>query len=232
MAQLVQLTEEALAGTITPRRSTELPDSARLAALVADGSVHVEHVESADVDLLRIASRDRAGLFAHIAGALALHGLDIIGAAATTGADGVAVDEFRIARVPSGVAPNWAKVEHDLRAALCGETDVDARLEARLKSQSRRRKAMAAIAPRLEVLISNDASESSTVVEVRAPDAPAVLYRLSHALAGLGLDIGSAVVATLGHEVVDVFYVTAAGAKLPVDVHDSVRSALKAALEA
>ncbi|HNJ97575.1 MAG TPA: [protein-PII] uridylyltransferase [Ilumatobacteraceae bacterium] len=232
MAQLVDLTEAALAGTVKPRRSTDLPDSARLAALVADGSVHVEHVEAGDVDLLRIASRDRSGLFAHIAATLALHGLDVIGAAATTGADGVAVDEFRIARVSSGVVPNWAKVENDLRGALSGEIDVDARLEARLKSQSRRRKAMAAVAPRLEVLVSNEASESSTVVEVRAPDAPAVLYRLSHALSTMGLDIGSAVVATLGHEVVDVFYVTSAGAKLPADVHDSVRTALKAALEA
>jgi [protein-PII] uridylyltransferase len=185
--------------------------------------------------MLRIASRDRAGLFAHIAGALALHGLDVIGAAATTGGadtgmDGVAVDEFRIARVPPGATPNWQKVEHDLRGALSGDVDVDARLEARLRSLSRRRKAISAAAPRLEVLVSNEASETATMVEVRAPDAPAALYRLSHALAGLGLDIRSAVVATLGHEVVDVFYVTAGGAKLSTDAHEGVRDTLKAAL--
>ena len=69
-------------------------------------------------------------------------------------------------------------------------------------------------------------------MEVRAPDAPAVLYRLSHALSGLGLDIRSAVVATLGHEVVDVFYVTSAGGKLAEVAHDDLRSALWAALTA
>ncbi len=233
--QLVHLASETLAGSVPARRSSEVADSARLASLVADGSVHVEHVALADVDLLRIASRDRAGLFAHIAGALALHGLDVIGAAATTGAAGngmesVAVDEFRIARVPPGSTPNWQKVEHDLRGALSGEVDVDARLEARLKSQSRRRKAISAAAPRLEVLVSNEASETATMVEVRAPDAPAVLYRLSHALAALGLDIRSAVVATLGHEVVDVFYVTSGGSKLSPDAHEGVRDALRAAL--
>ncbi len=232
--QLVVLATETLAGAghgAPARRSTSVADGARLASLVADGSVHVEHVAHADVDVLRIASRDRAGLFAHIAGALALHGLDVIGAAATTGPDGVAVDEFRIARVP-GIRPNWSKVEHDLRGALTGEVDVDARLEQRLRSQSKRRRALAAVAPRLEVLISNEASEATTVVEVRAPDAPAMLYRLCHAIAGLGLDIRSAVVVTLGHEVVDVFYVTSGGGKLSESEHGSVRTALKAALDA
>lgn len=235
--QLVHLASQTLAGSVPARRSSEVPDSARLVGLVADGSVHVEHVALADVDLLRIASRDRAGLFAHIAGALALHGLDVVGAAATTGApatpaEGVAVDEFRIARVPPGSSPNWQKVEHDLRGALSGDVDVDARLEARLASQSKRRRAVSAVAPRLEVLVSNEASETATMVEVRAPDAPAVLYRLSHALAALGLDIRSAVVATLGHEVVDVFYVTSGGGKLPADAHEGVREALRAALAA
>ena len=64
---------------------------ARSVALTAgDGAIHVEHVADDGVDLLRIASRDRAGLFSHIAGVLAMHGLDVVGASAATGADGVA----------------------------------------------------------------------------------------------------------------------------------------------
>lgn len=229
--RLVLLAAQSLAGAQLSRPASELADAARLASRVADGSVHVEHVALAEVDLLRIASRDRTGLFAHIAGVLAFHGLDVIGAAATTGADQVAVDEFRIARVPPDASPDWRKVEHDLRAVLRGDVDVDARLEARLRSQ-RRRRTTSASAPRLEVLVSNDASAETTMVEVRAPDAPAVLYRLSHALSGLGLDIRSAVVATLGHEVVDVFYVTSAGGKLVEATHDDLRSALRTALTA
>jgi [protein-PII] uridylyltransferase len=89
---------------------------------------------------------------------------------------------------------------------------------------------MAAAPARLEVLISNEASATTTVVEVRAPDAPAVLYRLSHAITVAGLDIQSAVVATLGHEVVDVFYVTADGAQLAADRFDGLRVALTSAL--
>ncbi len=54
--------------------------------------------------------------------------------------------------------------------------------------------------------------ERQLVVEVRAPDAPGVLHRITAAIAGLDLDIVSARVATLGNAVVDTFYASRAGA--------------------
>ena len=89
--------------------------------------------------------------------------------------------------------------------------------------------------PRLEVLISNEASVSTTMVDVRAPDAIAVLYRLAAALTHRGLDIRSAKVATLGHEVVDVFYVQQRctdGSVGQIDVaeHAALQRDLKASL--
>jgi [protein-PII] uridylyltransferase len=48
------------------------------------------------------------------------------------------------------------------------------------------------------------------VVEVRTDDGPGVLYRLAVLLSDNGLDIASAKVETLGHEVVDTFYVRTA----------------------
>ena len=151
----------------------------RLAALVSDvpGAVHTEHEDLGDVEVLRTASRDRTGLFATIAGVLALHGLDVVNAAAATSADEVAVDEFRISK-SAGVTPNWQRIENDLRGAVSGDVDIASRLEQRLRSASRRRP-QAAASPRFEVLVSNEASESTTVIEVRAPDAPAVLAHLS-----------------------------------------------------
>ena len=74
---------------------------------------------------------------------------------------------------------------------------------------------------------------TTTVIEVRAPDAPATLYRLSHALTHLGLDVRSAVVATLGHEVVDVFYVKtpkSPDGRIAVGDFEQVAAALKTAL--
>lgn len=52
------------------------------------------------------------------------------------------------------------------------------------------------------------ASQTATVVEVRAHDAPGLLWRVGRALGECGLDVRAARVETLGAEVVDVFYVT------------------------
>ena len=68
---------------------------------------------------------------------------------------------------------------------------------------------------RTSVIVDNRASATATVVEVRAPDRIGTLYRITQALADLDLDIRLAKVATLGHEVVDSFYVAdPSGAKV------------------
>jgi len=235
--ELVQVTSDVFSGAAPAAdMSPRGPWAEQLAERVrsTDG-VHLDHLDDGEFHLLRIASRDRVGLFAQIAGVLILHGLDVVEASASTGPDGTAVDEFRIVGA-IGARPNWAKIEHDLRAALGGGLDLDGRLEQRLRNQGRARgRAMAAAAPRLEILISNEASDRTTMVDVRAPDGPAVLYRLSHALTRLGVDIRSAKVATLGHEVVDVFYVQTRESpvgKLPTSDFARVREALSAALVA
>jgi len=208
-------------------------DPNRFAALVAAlderGGLQLQHAVDGEFEVLRIASTDRSGLFALIAGTLSLHGVDVVGADAHTGPDGTAVDEFRLSRA-QGTAVPWDRIEHDLRSALAGQLDITARLAQRITARSRRRP-LAAATPRREVLVSNDASDHATMIDVRAPDGPLVLYRLSHELVAAGLDIRSAKVATLGHEVVDVFYVqTPDGGKLPVEQHEALRARLKSAL--
>ncbi len=216
--------ERAPDGTPLDRRFSHLVDQVQ-----AGGGVLIEHETVGDFEMVRIASTDRRGLFSLIAGTLALHGMDVVGAEAFTGADGTAIDEFTVLR-NHVTPPNWSKFANDLRGVLSGEVDIDARIEQRMKQQYRSRRAIAAAPPRLEVLISNDASETSTMIDVRAPDAPATLYRLGHALAGSGYDIRSAKVATLGHEVVDVFYVQCPEGQVPPTHHDDVRAQLTAAL--
>jgi len=50
------------------------------------------------------------------------------------------------------------------------------------------------------------ASARATVLEIRAHDAPGLLYRVASAISASGVDITAALVSTLGSEVVDVFY--------------------------
>jgi [protein-PII] uridylyltransferase len=55
--------------------------------------------------------------------------------------------------------------------------------------------------------VDNDASESATVLEVRAPDEVGLLHRITRVLFEASLDVVSARVSTLGELVVDAFYV-------------------------
>lgn len=242
LVQLAVAVEDCLTGGAPTQAAAAAPSAderfAELAAQVRDdGELHLVREHVGDVDVLRIASRDRRGLFGVIAGTLALHGLDVSSASAFTTSDGVAIDEFAVLR-RSGGSPDWAKVGRDLRRVADGTIDLADRLEQRIRTYSRARRPIAAQPPRLEVLVTNDASDSTTMIDVRAPDGIAVLYRLSATLAAEGLDIRSAKVATLGHEVVDVFYVQQTGSargaagQLPEAAHDRLAERLKLALTA
>jgi [protein-PII] uridylyltransferase len=227
--QLVTAVDAYLATGDAPTGEIRLdPDDVALAdAVEGPDDVRLRHRAHGDLDALTIACRDVPGRFASIAGTLTLHGIDIVSAEAASIGDRV-VDRFTIH--PRHAAPGlWDRLAKDLRRAVSGGLDLDERLEQRRATYSRTRR-VAATPPRLEISVSNAASTTATIVDVRAPDAVGVLYRLAHALAARGLDIRSAKVATLGHEVVDVFYVQSAGAQVPEEDHPALRTALAAAL--
>jgi [protein-PII] uridylyltransferase len=211
--ELVVRTSDALAddGRVVPDSAAAMaearaPALARArASLAAGASVQVE----ATWPELVVAARDRAGLFADVAGTLALHALNVLAADVWTSDDGVAVEWFRTEST-FGAEPDRVALEADLAAAVVGRLPIEARLAERVRTFASRLATVARrAAPR--VLIDNDASARATLIEVRAPDGIAVLYRITRALAVLGLDVRYAKVATLGAEVVDTFYVVDTG---------------------
>ncbi len=60
------------------------------------------------------------------------------------------------------------------------------------------------------------ASSQASVLQVRAHDVPGLLYRITGALAGAGVTVTTALVDTLGSDVVDVFYLRRAGRHAPL----------------
>jgi [protein-PII] uridylyltransferase len=157
-------------------------------------------------DVLTVVSPDRPGLFSRIAGVLSLHGFDVLGAQAFSDEQGMAASEFRVEPPAEGRNEHrWDRVLVDLERALVGQLALDARLSERVRAYDRRPAGAKKIVPR--VVIDNTASSNATVVEVHALDGIGVLYRITHALAEMGLDIRVAKVQTLGLEVVDAFYV-------------------------
>ncbi|WP_246342437.1 [protein-PII] uridylyltransferase, partial [Actinomadura verrucosospora] len=153
-----------------------------------------------------VAAPDRPGLLWRAAGVLALHRLAVRTArtVSSQAADaGTAVLDFTA--VPEyGAPPDPAALEADLRRMLAGRLDVAGRLDRRARSV--RIRPGAAVAPP-RVMIVDDASDTATVVEVRAHDRPGLLWRIGQALGAQGLHIRAAQVDTLGAEAVDVFYV-------------------------
>jgi [protein-PII] uridylyltransferase len=82
------------------------------------------------------------------------------------------------------------------------------------------------------VFIDNSAVHH-TVIEVRAHDEPALLYRLTRALLAADVVVVGAKVDTLGSEVVDSFFVTdRAGASLGADHAEAMRTTVQASLQA
>jgi [protein-PII] uridylyltransferase len=215
VADLVGRTAVAL-GALDPSEVAvaEFPTAAQLALAEAGDTV----IEGSD-DRLTVVTPDRPGLFCRVAGVLALHGLDVLDAAAHTHINGVAIETYRV-ESPTGPMVAWDAVTGDVAQALAGRLAVEARLAERARTYARRHDAAAATARPPRVRFDTAISPAATVVEVHAPDAVGVLYRATRALADLELDIASAKVQTLGPEVVDSFYVVGGdGAKVTDPAH-------------
>jgi [protein-PII] uridylyltransferase len=151
-----------------------------------------------------VAAPDRPGLFSSVAGALALNGMDVR-AANVAGEEGIAVEAFTV-EVARGTWPDTAKLREDLAAVLTDRLAIGERLSERERIYPLRRRSAAHL-PVSEVTVDNDASETATVLEVRAPDEIGLLHRITRALFDADLDVVSARVSTLGEMVVDAFYV-------------------------
>jgi [protein-PII] uridylyltransferase len=173
---------------------------------------------------ITVVAPDRPGLLWQAAGVLALHRLAVRGARTVSwgaGAEGTAVLQF-IAVPEYGSGPDPAALEVDLRRVLAGRLDVASRLERRARSY-RPRKGVPVPPPRVTMI--DDASETATVVEVRAHDRPGLLWRIGHVLGSYGMQVRAARVETLGAEAVDVFYVVDASGRPVTD--EGVRSSIR-----
>ncbi len=220
LAELVDKVDKVLGGhdATAVAGSWRLFPSEEVLALMAAG----DDVVLVGDGQVTVVAGDRPGVFSRVAGVLSLHGLDVLGAQAhsddpASGGRPMAANEFTVAPLKHGPVV-WAPIEEDLRRALAGELAIEARLAERARTY-RRRKVQSATPAETYVRIDNAASSNATVLEVRAPDAVGLLYRMTKALAEVGLDIRHAKVATLGHEVVDTFYVQARGARVTDPFH-------------
>jgi [protein-PII] uridylyltransferase len=195
VADLVRRVAAVLAGEPMPEPVPLRSDQLELAA----GGGPAATVCGSEVTVV---APDRPGLLWRAAGVLASHRLAVRSANATS-VQGTAVTVFDV-EPEFGDPPDPTLVAGDLRRMLLGRLDVEDRLARRARAVPPREAAV----PDPKVTLVDGASETATVVEVRAHDAPGLLWRVGRALGECGLDVRAARVETLGAEVVDVFYVT------------------------
>ncbi|MDQ1429701.1 MAG: [protein-PII] uridylyltransferase [Actinomycetota bacterium] len=153
-----------------------------------------------------IVAPDAIGLLALEVAVLGVHAQDVRRARTYT-VDDVAIGEFEV-EPERGKEPDWDTFARDLRSALVDPMPAREQLRARERRYGPFARPTAARPAEPRVFVNNEATDSATIVEVRAADGIGVLARITDVFAPLGVRVEQAYVSTLGHEVVDTFYVT------------------------
>jgi [protein-PII] uridylyltransferase len=213
MGELVERVGHVLGGGAVDEVTWRLFPTGEVLARMGAGEMWVGY----DGDQLVAVSPDTPGTLSRVAGALALHDLDVLTAQAHSDEQGMAASAFRFVVPARGI--DREAVATDVERALSAELAISSRLAERARTYKRRRRSAAA-KPVTAIVFDHRASHNATVIEVRAPDTLGLLHRLTVALAELGLDVRHATVQTLGPQAIDTFYVrTRTGSKLLEERH-------------
>ena len=210
VAELVRRTKGVIAGAPRPAGASRgfQPSDAQRTLMDRENGTLTVTVESDTLGgHITITGPDQVGLLSAATGIVALHRLDVRRATAvvTLAPDRRALLELFVQARHGDDLPTGSLLKRELAAALAGEgRPLTERLAESERAYPSRRKGLPAAPPEVRF---EDTLGGSTVVEVRAPDGPGILHRVSGALVKAGLDIRTAIVSTIGADVVDSFYV-------------------------
>lgn len=156
---------------------------------------------------MTLVTRDTPGLFAVIAGVLALHNIRVYGADLHVWEDGTVLDLFWVSGPadPLYADEAWERIRISLQAALDGKMAIDHRLDKKRKYGFSGNAGLPPTAPR--VCLEENGSDFFSVIEVVCDDREGLLYEIARTMQELQLDIVFARIATRKDQVLDVFYV-------------------------
>ena len=189
-----------------------------------------------DLDLERDATQacfamsDHPGIFARLAGALALAGGNVVDARTYTTTDGIATAAFWL-QDAEGRPYEKARLTR-LRNAVTRTLKGEIVAGEALKDKDRIRKRERDFVVPTRISFDNTGSDIYTIIEVETRDRPGLLYDLARTLTANNVSIASAIIATYGKQAVDVFYVKDLfGLKLHADSkRRTLETRLKAAI--
>ena len=166
-----------------------------------------ELLGTSNVEML-VYAPDHIGLFSKIAGTLSLVRCTILDARIQTLSNGMALDTFTV----SGLFPGEIdyesrneKVRQRIIQALGDTVNVSHELN---KSTNLVNKNISlAFNSPSRVIIDNDASKYSSVIEINSNDRAGLLFSVTSLISSMGIQILSAHISTYGENAVDVFYI-------------------------
>lgn len=162
----------------------------------------------ANTRTVTLCARDVPGTFSRVAGVLALNRVRVLDAQVHVWRNNSTILVLRVEPPPDPLfeEERWARTGRELQAALEGKLDITAAMAERIDSDV---PPESPPARRMETRVNVDDASSRffSIVEVFAPDAPGLLFRLTDVLFRCRLDIYSAQIATKADQAVDVFYV-------------------------
>ncbi len=174
---------------------------------ITDEEVRTDISLDTDRDVTRVAfaMADHPGIFARLAGALALVGANVVDARTYTTKDGYVTACFW---VQDGDGAPFAENRHARLKKMIDKTlsgEVIASEEFETKDRVKKREAQFKFPT--SISFDNEGSEIYTIIEVDTRDRPGLLFDLARTMANANIYIASAQIATYGAQVVDTFYV-------------------------
>ncbi len=227
-ARLITTLVDRVHATIAGTPAKETPSlAAAYREILGAAGVQVSVARETDGLRVLVAADDRVGLLSTVAGALATQRLDVL--SATVDTQGERALQSWLTEPAFGEAPDAEVITSAIRRAL--EADLDlAKGLASLRAMRPTRRGFTPPPPRVRML--DAASDRADVLEVRAHDQPALLWRVTSALAEAHFSVVNALVATLGSEVIDVLYlVESDGSRLQAHRIVDAIAAVEAALQ-
>jgi len=155
---------------------------------------------------LTVGAPDQIGLVAKVAGILAMNRLAVRAAKILT-VEGRAIQEWFV-RPLFGDPPARDILHTDLVRTVAGTFDVESAMAKRMQSGTVNSSGTSPAQAKVNI---ERVSGTQVVVEVRAPDSPALLFRLASCIAREGVEVAGAKISTLGVDTVDVFFVKEIG---------------------
>ncbi|HEX7538054.1 MAG TPA: [protein-PII] uridylyltransferase [Dermatophilaceae bacterium] len=211
--QLVVGARAALGDTFGPvARVEEVQDllPPDVVAGVSMGEPYVVVHPVAGAFRIDVFDRDRLGLFGDTAGLLAASGF-VVRTARVRTQEGIAANQWQVDS-PGGDSPDAVAIARGLLRLGEGDREPLRPLERRrmpvtgLVGSRRRGQTRALLVPQ--------ASQDSTVIEIRTHDRPGLLHQIGMTLARAGLSVHSAHIATYAGQTLDTFYLSEFGGRM------------------